>query len=179
MMNKKEPSRRPTAPDEGEQSRSTPVLIPPPREGRAQIPRKGMMGPNAILGKPYSFVSDFHRYPADQCQPKSDPLRPWTRSRNKCPNHRSNSNPSPNPARTTLPSYDRLHYLLPHPPTPRDSHPPTTLGVTPRHHRLLIPRGALRWLLPVLEVLQLELSIRYLGEKQGRWSRFRGSGEKS
>jgi hypothetical protein len=61
MMNKKEPSRRPTAADEGEQSRSTPVLIPPPREGRAQIPRKGMMGPNAILGKPYSFVSDFHR----------------------------------------------------------------------------------------------------------------------
>jgi len=83
-----------------------------PREGRAQIPRRGMMGPSAILGE----LPTYSRAVADN-QPKSDHPNPSRQSGNKYPNPPFEI-PDPHLQAKVIPvqelhSFAPLHFRLP------------------------------------------------------------------
>ena len=112
---------------------------PHPREGRAQIPRRGMMGPGAILGTQPTYW----RTLADN-QPKSDHLNPSRKSGDKCPNPPSEIPDLHHPAKAIpaqeLHSFGPLHSLLPARLTQHDSPRRTTAVLTFLPHHLLISK---------------------------------------
>jgi hypothetical protein len=148
-----------------------------PREGRAQIPRRGMMGPGTILGK----IPTCSRTIADY-QPKSDHPNPSRKSGDKCLNPLSEILDKP-PQVKVIP-VPGLHFFVPHPfhlparPIQHDSLPRTIVVLMHLHHHLPISMGALQELHLTSENRQLgDLS---LGLERGkRWSKYLGSSGKN
>jgi hypothetical protein len=148
-----------------------------PREGRAQIPRRGMMGPGAILGK-------FPTYPrtAADIQPNLDPPNPSRQSGDRCLNPLSEI-PDLHPLAKVIP-VSGLHFFVPHHSRlparliQHDSLPRTIVVLMHLHHHLLISMGAWQELHPTSENRQSEDLL--LGLERGkRWSRYLGSSGKN